>query len=399
MRRKNNKLFLIIMLILLFFSVGYALISRNLVINGSAEVSKNTWDLHFDNINVKNGSVAASTVPTINNDLLTINFAINLDLPGDFYEFSVEVHNSGTIDAMIESISKTPELTDSQKKYLNYVVKYENGELISSKQLVNASSFVRIIVRVEYRDDLNESELPNITETLNLGFSINYVQADNSAISVKDDGVYNPLKIVSGDGTVKGDEICIGEECFYVVSSTDEKVVMLAKYNLYFENECSSTTYNHNECIANNPVAIQNEKAKGWNFDSNPVIGSIPFSDTAYWVSGTNSYPIDIYNENSYLFDYVENYKKYLENMGILIQEARLITFDELEMVGCHYDTCCYAPKWVTSTTYWTGTAYNDVHIYSVYITTNLVYSNSKYDNLLTGIRPVIVISKDLIKK
>ena len=62
---------------------------------------------------------------------------------------------------------------------------------------------------------------------------MNYIQADNSGFNVLDNGVYNPLKIVNGDGTVKGDEICIGEECFYVMYSDETTVTMLAKYNLY----------------------------------------------------------------------------------------------------------------------------------------------------------------------
>ena len=37
---------------------------------------------------------------------------------------------------MIESIAKEPELTESQQKYLNYTITYENDEVITTKQLV-----------------------------------------------------------------------------------------------------------------------------------------------------------------------------------------------------------------------------------------------------------------------
>ena len=37
----------------------------------------------------------------------------------------VDVVNSGSIDAMIDSIIKTPELTESQKKYIDYYIEFE----------------------------------------------------------------------------------------------------------------------------------------------------------------------------------------------------------------------------------------------------------------------------------
>ena len=42
--------------------------------------------------------------------------------------------------------------------------------------------------------------------------------------------------VVSGDGTKTSDEVCIGEECFYVMYSDDTSVTMLAKYNLHVGN-------------------------------------------------------------------------------------------------------------------------------------------------------------------
>ena len=40
------------------------------------------------------------------------------------------------------------------------------------------------------------------------------------------------VNVISGDGSKTGDEVCIGDECFYVISSTDSTVTMLSKYNL-----------------------------------------------------------------------------------------------------------------------------------------------------------------------
>ena len=74
--------------------------------------------------------------------------------------------NNGSIDAMIDGVTKTPTLTETQAKYLNYIVEYQNGEAINTKQLVSKNSFVRLKVRVEFRKDLTASDLPSTSETL-----------------------------------------------------------------------------------------------------------------------------------------------------------------------------------------------------------------------------------------
>ena len=100
---------------------------------------------------------------------------------------------------MIDSISKTPNLTTAQQKYLNYVVEYQNGEAITTKQMVKANNFVRLKVRVEYKKDLTEDDLPTTTDNLTLGFTLNYIQADNAGIEVPNNGSSTLKFTVDGD--------------------------------------------------------------------------------------------------------------------------------------------------------------------------------------------------------
>ena len=164
MRNDKKNLYILIMIITAFFiTIGYAALNSTLNINGKSNISKNTWDVHFDNVIITNGSVEAEKVPTIENTS-TVDFEVALNLPGDYYEFTVDVVNAGSIDAMIESISKTPDLSTEQQKYLNYIIEYENGEEIVSKQLVNNESFLRLKVRVEYKSDITAFDLPTVSE-------------------------------------------------------------------------------------------------------------------------------------------------------------------------------------------------------------------------------------------
>ena len=110
----------IVMISVLTLTVVYATLSTTLNINGNAEVSAASWDIHLDNVQL-NSSSANTTAPTITNST-TATFSTTLSKPGDFYEFTIDVVNDGSIDAMIDSVTKSPELTTNQKKYLNYIV-------------------------------------------------------------------------------------------------------------------------------------------------------------------------------------------------------------------------------------------------------------------------------------
>ena len=91
----------IVIIILLFFilsiSIGYAYLNSNLSINGYSSISSSRWSVYWDNVEVMSESVEAE-IPSIVNQT-TVNFNILLSNPGDFYEFTVDAKNDGTVDA------------------------------------------------------------------------------------------------------------------------------------------------------------------------------------------------------------------------------------------------------------------------------------------------------------
>ena len=302
--RKTLYMILSIVLISIFsLTIVYAALSVTLNIQGNAEVVASTWDIHLDNVKVTSGSVNGTT-PSITSPT-TATFSTTLNMPGDFYEFTVDVVNSGSIDAMIDGITKEPTLTEVQAKYLNYIVEYQNGESINNKQLVAKNSFVRLKVRVEFRKDITASDLPTTSETLNLAFTVNYIQSDGSGSSVKDNGEVKLINVVSGDGTNKSDEVCIGEECFYVMYSDDTSITMLAKHNLYVGGEYNSSW----TAYGDEATGKQDSTMLGFVSGQSIRKGTTKFSNTNYWSSTVSSYPAYVYDSNSTLYSYVENYK------------------------------------------------------------------------------------------
>lgn len=215
------------------------------------------------------------------------------------------------------------------------------------------------------------------------------------------------ISIVSGDGNKVGDELKIGEEHFYVVSNDGTEAVLLAKYNLEVGSNC---IYNSGyQCTSiENPSGLQSEKALGFTssgYNTTGNYGVLPFSSTNYWYSsglkseyGT-SYPAYVYDDNSSIKTHVDNYKTYLEELGLTVEEARLIKYEELVGLGCSGDdfTCTTSQyDWVYSTTYWSSSAYNHNFVRSVSSNGDFDY-RYYYSDFACGVRPVIVISSSAI--
>ena len=381
--RKTLYLVLCIVVVSVFtLSIAYAAMSAVLEIHGNSEVVASSWDIHLENVQVKSGSVATNA-PVISGNS-TLAFDVELNTPGEFYEFTVDVVNDGSIDAMIDSVVKTPELTNEQSKYIKYEVTYENGESISTKQTLKKGTSTPIKVRVEYRKDIVASDLPSIATELSLKLTLVYVQSDGSGSSIPNNGA-KVVNVVSGDGTQEGNEVCIGEECFYVISSTDTTVTMLAKYNLHVGN---SVAEDFSVVPLVNPTGIQNKDARGYVADEYPFIGTTAFSDSR---SGS------VYS-GSIVEGYVNNYNDYLITKGVNTIDYRLITYDELISLGCSGDdgSCSDAPSWIYSISYWTSTAIDSRYVWFVHYDSKFLGSIC-FDDCDFGVRPVITISRNYL--
>ena len=253
---------------------------------------------------------------------------------------------------------------------------------------------IRLKVKVEFRKDITASDLPTQSETLNLSFEVNYTQADETGTSVSNNGKESLRpSIISGDLETVGSEVAIGEEHFYIISSDEDSVTMLAKYNLHVGKVVDSSW---RPVLLENPTGIQDSSAIG-NFDDfsddNPVIGTLEFSSSKYWEGASSG--TYVYDSRSTLYNYVENYRVYLESYGAVIEEARLIKVEELVALGCSSssNSCKSAPSWVYSTSYWTGNFLNENFVNSIFAGGSYIASSEYGYDIGHGIRPVITLT------
>ncbi len=133
MKRINNKknlLLSIFLFLILAIGIGYAYLTSNLSITGQTEVVANTWNIHFENLNIKENSVIATNPAIIESNNMSITYSITLARPKEYYEFTVDVKNDGSLPGKV-SISSLSGLDSISSKVIDYSVTYASGRTVS----------------------------------------------------------------------------------------------------------------------------------------------------------------------------------------------------------------------------------------------------------------------------
>ena len=191
-KRKIPKYFFIISFALfLFIGVGYSLIYSNLNLQGNVTVSKNNWDIKFQNPVFDTGSISSPT-PTITNGT---NMSMNVTLtnPGDKYAFTVDLINNSSLPALIKTISMT-NLTDEQKGYLRYTVEYSDGSTLELNDLIKAKETKKVHILLEYKKLRATDLYPTSNVNLTLNIAINFYLPEES---------YNTVTLIKNGSTKK----------------------------------------------------------------------------------------------------------------------------------------------------------------------------------------------------
>ena len=247
-KNKRKVKYLILALLLLFISIGYAYLNTTLNITGASTINNPTWDIHWENVEVKQGSVSAPT-PTIDSSKTTVTYSVNLTTPGDFYEFTVDAVNAGSIDGMVSVISNKLNGIEivTLPNYLEYSVSYYDDYPVEEHHLLLAGESEKYKVHVGYKRDISSGDIPQNNQTLTFNFSAIYVQSDENAKSSQSFGRDSWTTIVNN---VKNNTI----PDYYTVGSTKEvdmgtfgtHTIRIA--NTSTPTECSTTGFSQTAC-------------------------------------------------------------------------------------------------------------------------------------------------------
>ena len=196
--RYNKRRFrtaIMIFVLLLCMSIGYSYLLTTLNIEGTSNIKANTWDVHWENVNVKSGSVTGDQVPIaahVMSDTTQVEYSVILKNPGEYYEFTVDAKNAGSLDAMVSIVDtkfyESNGVTQiSLPNYLEYEFIYSDGVNIGENHLLPANSSKTLKMTLKFKEDLDESELPSTDKTIVIRQSITYIQADESATTPEND--------------------------------------------------------------------------------------------------------------------------------------------------------------------------------------------------------------------
>ena len=283
--------------ILLIILILDAYINSDLNINGTAQVNSANWDVHWANVQVSTGSVSASS-PTISNQT-TVNYSVILNQPGDYYEFTVDAVNGGSIDAMIDTIdSKLNGATiTTLPGYLNYTVTYSDGVALQPNHQLLHNTTEKYKVRIEYRTDIELNQIPATNQTLSLQFTVTYRQATDAAVAVP-----HPVSFADDSWATIVTAVQSGNTGNYNVGDTKTvDMGTLGTHTLRIANkstptECSTTGFSQTACGFVLEFAdiitrhIMNPYEEGVTTSGNGNIGGWPASGMRTYVNS------DIYN-------------------------------------------------------------------------------------------------------
>ena len=225
-KNKKNLIYSILLLILLSIGIGYAYLTSNLSITGSTEIAANSWDIHFANLVVNENSVDATTPAAIDtNDDTSITYTVKLNRPKQFYEFTVDVVNEGTLPGKV-SISSLSGITSEAENIVDYSINYTNGNPVQIGDILNGGATKSVMVRVYYKDNIEIEDLPTSNLNLTLTYNLQYVQSEVDELPTTND-LIEQLKIENSSCFIK-----------YTDSVTDEVGNTVSEAtNVYF-NRC-----------------------------------------------------------------------------------------------------------------------------------------------------------------
>lgn len=168
---------LVLILLLLGVTVGYSVLTQGLNITGTSKITNATWDVHFANVTVKSGSVTADVAPTAPaSGTTSMTYTVNLVKPGDYYEFSFDVENKGSVDAKLSALPALAGVSTAQDVYTNYTIVHTNGTPIAVDELIPAGGKTNFTVRVEFDKNISANQLPTEAQTLTLTVGMTYIQ-------------------------------------------------------------------------------------------------------------------------------------------------------------------------------------------------------------------------------
>ena len=174
---KKTKIIIVMLIIVVFMAVGYAILSTNLNIQGTSNLT-DSWGIRISSVeSTSTGRAYNISDPTYSNTTMTFN--VGVKEPGDKMTFTVTVQNYGTLDAILDNIDASSSGS--------YVIKYGIDGIQEGTRLLAGES-ITFTITTEF--DINAESLP-LEPIKELTVTLNYIQDDGQVITPSDPNIDN----------------------------------------------------------------------------------------------------------------------------------------------------------------------------------------------------------------
>ena len=249
MHQTKIKVMIVMIIMIVFMAVGYALLSTSLNINGSTAVTSN-WQVEFSDIRTveQKGGATNKIIPTVSKT--TANFEVDLVQPGDEITYEIDITNYGDIEAEVKGATYTS--TGSEAIYVRFEG-IRKGTRIASCEGESTCPKVTVIVKVGYDASVTsdpEEKTKDISITLDIG---QYVSSNPTP-----DGELLPeLKLPTLPEKILNDN-SVQSDSSIDFSKTSEEDGTKGLYYTNTNTEDNKTTYYFRGAVENNYVYFAN---------------------------------------------------------------------------------------------------------------------------------------------
>lgn len=164
--------------LIICMGIGYSYIQSQIMLGGTAIANRQAWKIEENNMVLDTTGIATNDSIKFKNSNKKVeaHFTASLNSINDYYGFSFDIQNNGTIDAIIESFSING-LSEAEAINLDYLVTYSNGETINVNDVLKANEKITIKVYVKHKISSTVT-----SGNYNLSLKINFTkQTDTNA--------------------------------------------------------------------------------------------------------------------------------------------------------------------------------------------------------------------------
>ena len=405
MRNSKNIVFGMLALVVSVVAIGlaYAGFTGTLNINGTGNVVSSKWDIYFNNLSnaVTTGTANVVTPATISPKTKIGDYYVELASPGDSVTYTFDVVNDGDFDAVLTTLTKSAPTCSGGAtlcSYLTYTLKYtSNNRDVSENDTLLVGQTKNMTLKLTLDSNMPASALSSAEVSVsNLGITLLYSQDSAFGGNPVEPAITYITRQNEGAIT-KEDEVAIGEEHFYVVSSDSTNTVLLAKYDLKSDGNGSymqdTSGTNGNIVKVNfldNNIAYWDGceySFSSYSCTSSPSGLKSEYANSAN-PAGTTSYIApypEVYDSNAVnIYPVVNSYANKLASEAGISVTGKLMTYVQASSLSTNVIND------MNNYFYWLGSAFSGIRVRGVG-SSGGINDNQAYSTV--GVRPVIIVS------